>query len=292
LMNPPRLETLPEIAEIAEWFHWAAELPRVESQQLTVSAAREAEPSIKWNCLAIAGRNRLPATFHLDPATWGLQEVVKATLPADAAIDELTVDETEERQRNIRLNRIYWRSLETALPESERPSSECSPCYSMFFKCGPEAAAKEEFALLLLRYTTERRIRAPWHPWVKGHYIQSDPHACEFPEERLNYSVRWTTKFTCSPLQKRWLKDRFFFETLRALFAAALQRTCIMAESKEYRLEDLSRLFEVYRPYCTGMFNSKGILEFWSLRVRLEPKWNCLDRRLGLRIVSRRGSDV
>ncbi len=277
LVNPPRLGALPEIAEIAEWFLWAAKLP-----QATVGAAI---PSIRWKCLELAGSNHAPAALQLVQGSWEQYELVTSTY--NEAFERVKStkrrESTNELQRNDRLNEIYWRSLERALPKVERPSSKCSPCLDALFQLGSAQCGEGELALLMPRYTMEGRDVVEW----LGRRRQRAPtrsEACVYlrSEHLVGARLEITPTLHCSQRQLLWLKDRSFCEYLRGVFATAHHRARAIIPSNKLRLEDLSNSLQECQPCCLGLFNPENGLEFWSLRTRLEPKWNGLDRRIGL----------
>jgi hypothetical protein len=292
LIDPPQLGALPEIAEVFDWFRWAAELPRSETPPLRMSAGGREASSIRWKCLEIAGRNPAPAALGFDPPMWEHHELVMASFN-ETTLTAKCLDENNKRhRRNLRFNDIFWRSLEKALPAAERPSLGCSPCLKMFFQLGPSQCGEEELALLLLRYTMESVCSVMWFPETSILRYLSESRANESVVRSLGCWSQSTALFTCSTQQELWLQDRFILEFYRAVFAAALEKARTMVQIREFHWESLLQSFAVYKPYCMGMFNAEKRLEFWSLRFRLDPKWNSLDRRLGIRSVSIRDVNV
>jgi hypothetical protein len=286
LIHPPSLGALPEIAQIAVWFRWAVELPRAESLYLAADTVGAAMPVIQWKCLAIAGGSLAPAALQLDRFSWERHEIVKANFDdVSGCMDGTQLRETEdETRRNARVYKVYWLSLERELPPGQRPSRGFTPCLDWFFGLSSQVCGQEELALLLLRYTLEGRDVVEWLGRRRAAPMPGKGRACEFPEEPpLIARPRCTPTFCCTAQQRLWIKDRMLFECLRGVFAAALGRADSIIDSNEIWLENLSRVLPNYRPYCVALFNREHKLQFWSLRPRLEPKWNGLDRRFRLR---------
>jgi predicted RNA-binding Zn-ribbon protein involved in translation (DUF1610 family) len=277
-IGPPR-----EIAMIASWYRWVAGLPRAESRPLPGSSEMPAIDSPVLPLLEMAGRRPAPDSITLN------RQLLMEGLLLSARFGKRDFGEDEEscfdrERRNASCYKAYRRHLQRRIPGGHRLLGAYARHLDGFWDepipTSSQEAKTAAFALLLFRNSMEGWKDA--HCFCCRHTrLSAGARGFEIPFESAGLGpCGGINRFPCSRAERHWLLDHFFCEAIRGIFAEALFRAREMVRSGVYQMEILAPSESYTRPYSLGIFDPRGRLEFWSLRLGEGRKGANMDREV------------
>lgn len=300
LIDLPPVDSLPEIARIADWYRWAAELPRIETIPWVAPEKGKAFANTPvWMLLEFAGGKQAPKLVNLDKArpagtlargsTCGLRVAESDRTPRD----ERMVPLSEKDLKRFTLYRSYRRHLQKRLPPGvlrlvrdfhRLDGNREHTAASLRISEASQEVKTLAVGLLLFLHTMEHCHCLDTGLFRHTNSIPSVPdgiNGSTMWRDTRRLSVHRSDSFRCSSVEQQWFEDHVSMEGIRCIFETALCHAREMVRSGYYFLVDVSDLESVRFPFFLGMLDGTDRLKLWSLKSavdssdcrRLQTEW-------------------
>lgn len=278
LIKPPIMGETQEIAQVAEWFRWAATMSRVGVYRYE-PPARVGNCDTLWASLETIGVKTAPPEVQIDRASVESASIHVTSCGICTTKRESIIQqgvwgyESERDERDLLLYKKYRGHLIKEMPDAvelvplfvEGPREPLSEADRILARTSQKTKVRA-FALSLFFYTVEgwgglapRTSKRKWR-------LISDRMMDLFHLKGNNYRApRCTGDFRCSRAEKEWLRDHFLMEGLQGLFGEAMIRAQDMARAGYYVMVDLGCWSAGNFPIAIGHFGNSNSLEFWTI---------------------------